>query len=74
MSPHVFDIETEALNLPPEARVRLLEKFMASLEPPAPAKKAWVELAMKRRVEVISGNVQMLAGEGIVDRIKAKYS
>lgn len=68
-----FDIESEALNLPAEARVRLLEKLMASLEPPTPAKKQWLELANKRRADVLSGGVKMISGEGVVDRIRAKY-
>jgi hypothetical protein len=36
MANSTFDLEFEVLNLPPEARVRLLEKLMASLEPPTP--------------------------------------
>lgn len=74
MSNLTFDLESEVLNLPAEARVRLLEKLMASLEPPTPAKTAWLELARKRREEVLSGKVSLVSGEGLVERIKAKYS
>jgi putative addiction module component (TIGR02574 family) len=73
MSTPVFDVESEALKLPPEARVRLLEKLMSSLQPTPPAKKAWVEAALRRREEVTSGKVQMVSGEGVVERIRAKY-
>ncbi len=64
MSTPVFDIESEALKLPPEARVRLLEKLMSSLQPTPLAKKAWVEAVLRRREEVTSGKVQMLSGGG----------
>ena len=74
MSTPVFDAESEALKLPPAARVRLLEKLMSSLQPIPPAKKAWVEAALRRREEVSSGKVQMVSGEGVVERIRAKYS
>jgi Putative addiction module component len=74
MSERVFDIESEALKLPPEARVRLLEKLLSSLAPPTPAKKAWIVLALKRKEEAVLGTVQMLPGEGIVEGIRAKYS
>ena len=70
----VFDVESEALKLPPEARVRLLEKLMSSLHPTPPAKKVWVEAAFRRREEVSLGKVKMLSGEGVVERIRAKYS
>jgi Putative addiction module component len=74
MATPTFDLESEVLNLPPEARARLIDKLMASLEPEVPAKKSWTELAQKRRSEVLSNNVQLVSGEGLVDRIKAKYS
>lgn len=74
MSSPAFDLESEVLNLPAESRVRLLEKLMASLEPPTPAKAAWLELARKRREEVLSGKVSLVSGDGLVERIKAKYS
>jgi putative addiction module component (TIGR02574 family) len=74
MSTPVFNVESEALKLPPEARARLLEKLMSNLQPTPPAKKAWVEAALRRREEVDSGKVQMVSGEGVVERIRAKYS
>jgi hypothetical protein len=73
MKPSTLDLETEVLNLPAEARVRLLEKLMLSLEPPTPAKKEWLDLAAKRRQEVLTGKVKMISSEGIVSDIKAKY-
>jgi hypothetical protein len=74
MATPTFDLESEVLNLPPEARARLIDKLMASLEPAVPAKKSWTELAQKRRSEVLSNDVKLVSGEGLVDRIKAKYA
>ena len=74
MSTPVFDVESEALKRPPEARVRLLQKLMSRLLPTPPAKKAWVAAALKRREEVNSGKVKTVSGEGVVERIRAKYS
>jgi hypothetical protein len=65
MATHTFDLESEVLNLPPEARARLVDKLMASLQPAVPAKKSWTELAQKRRSEVLASSVQLVSGSSV---------
>jgi putative addiction module component (TIGR02574 family) len=74
MSMPVHDLEAQALELPPEDRARLLERLIASFEPKSSAQKAWLELALRRREEVRSGEVAMVPGEEALARVRARLA
>ena len=68
------DLAAEVLELPPENRARILELLIASFEPKSSAQKAWMDLALRRREEVRSGNVAMVPGDEALARAKARIA
>jgi putative addiction module component (TIGR02574 family) len=74
MSMPVHDLEAQALELPPEDRARLLERLIASFEPKSTAQKAWLELALRRREEVLAGKVAMVPGDEALARVRARLA
>ena len=70
----VEDIEAHALSLPAEDRARLLTRLLASFEPKSPSQAAWMQLAQRRREDVRSGRVTMIAGDEALARIKARLA
>ena len=65
MSNAFKDVESQALNLPDTERAELAERLVESLLEPAnpSAQAAWLELAKKRRTELLSGSVKAIPGE-----------
>ena len=74
MSMPVHDLEAEALLLPPEDRARLLERLIASFEPRSSAQRAWLDLAQRRRADVVAGKVTMLPGDEALARVRARIA
>lgn len=72
MTTPVHDLEAEVLSLPPEDRARLLERLIASFEPKSRAQKAWVDLALARQQDVLSGRTAMVPGNEAMARIRAR--
>jgi putative addiction module component (TIGR02574 family) len=72
MSTPADDLTAKALNLLPEDRAKLVERLLASFEPRSAAQSAWLELAAGRRHEVRSGKVEMIAGEQVLARVRAR--
>ena len=70
----VEDLEAQALQLPPEDRARLVERFIVSFEPRSVAQAAWLDLALTRREEVISGKVSMVPGDEALARVRARLA
>ena len=68
------DLAAEVLELPPENRARILELLIASFEPKSSAQNAWMDIALRRREEVRSGNVAMVPGDEALARVKAKIA
>jgi putative addiction module component (TIGR02574 family) len=68
----VFD---EALSLPVDARVHLIEKLLASLNLPTEAEidRLWAEEAERRIVQVDKGEVKLRPGERVFSGIRRKY-
>ena len=64
-------LEVAALNLPAAERSRLLERLIASFEPEASIRDAWIQEAERRDEEIESGAVQMVSGEEAIARIRA---
>jgi putative addiction module component (TIGR02574 family) len=70
MSETTKDLESEALRLPPEARARLAERLLATLdsEPDATIEELWLVEAERRLDELGSGQaVGVRADEVIAD-------
>lgn len=71
----VDKVSDEALALPPEARIQLVDKILASLHlPTQPAiDRMWAEEAERRAGETERGEVDLVPGEEVFDRIQRKY-
>lgn len=65
----------EALSLPTEARLRLVDKLLASLNPPSDKEvdRIWAQEAEKRVSEIDRGNAKLVPGEKVFARIRTKY-
>ena len=68
----VHDLAAEVLDFPAEDRARMLELLIASFEPKSNAQRAWMDLALRRREEVRSGNVAMVPGDEALARVKTR--
>jgi putative addiction module component (TIGR02574 family) len=68
----VFD---EALALPADARVSLVEKLLTSLNLPSATEidRQWAKEAERRVAQIDSGKVQLIPGEQVFAKIRNKY-
>lgn len=68
----VFD---DALSLPVEARVRLVERLLASLNLPVQAEvdRLWAEESERRVSQIERGEVELIPGEEVFEKIHRKY-
>jgi putative addiction module component (TIGR02574 family) len=68
----VFD---EALSLPVDARLGLVERLLSSLNLPTQSEidHLWAEEAEHRVSEIENGNVELIPGERVFERIREKY-
>lgn len=75
MATTVEKICNEALFLPAEARIGLVERLLASLNLPTQADidRLWAEEAEHRIAEVDSGNIKLVPGEQVFESIRRKY-
>jgi putative addiction module component (TIGR02574 family) len=74
MTPSMHDLTAEVLDLPADERARILELLIASFEPKSTAQQAWANLAIRRRDDVRSGKVAMVAGDEALARVKARLA
>jgi putative addiction module component (TIGR02574 family) len=70
----MHDLTAEVLDLPADERARILELLIASFEPKSTAQQAWANLAIRRRDDVRSGKVAMVAGDEALARVKARLA
>ena len=65
----------EALLLPADERMGLVEKLLASLNLPTrpDIDRLWAEEAERRVHEVEQGNVDMVPGDAVFEKIRKKY-
>ncbi len=65
----------EALLLPADERASLVEKLLQSLNLPTEAEinRLWVEEAERRVSQIEAGKVELIPGEQVFARIRAKY-
>jgi putative addiction module component (TIGR02574 family) len=68
------DLESEAMKLPAEARARLAERLLASLDSDAEAQVDgfWLAEAERRLDELESGHVTGIAGDDVVADARSK--
>jgi putative addiction module component (TIGR02574 family) len=68
----VFD---EALSLPAEARISLVEKLLASLNLPTRAEidRLWAEEAERRIAQIDKHEKRLVPGDKVLSNIRKKY-
>lgn len=75
--PTVTDkVYDEALSLPADARLGLVEKLLSSLNLPAQheIERLWAEEAERRVAEIDRGEVELIPGEKVFEKIRQKYA
>ena len=65
----------EALLLPADERASLVEKLLQSLNLPTEAEvdRLWIEEAERRVSQIEAGEVEVIPGEQVFAKIRAKY-
>lgn len=69
-------IMEQALSLPVDDRIGLVERLLLSLNLPTQAEidRQWAAEAERRIDEIERGTVQLVPGEEVFDRIRQKYA
>ena len=73
MSATVETLEAEALLLTREARARLIEKLIASLDVDPEVEEAWAVEVERRQAEIESGTVSLVPGPETLSKLKAEF-
>ncbi len=75
MSGFTDKVFEDALSLPSEERVTLVEKLLTSLNLPTRADidRLWADEAERRIAQIERGDVELIPGEDVFDRIRRKY-
>ena len=69
------DILNEAISLPVEERVILVDSLLKTLNSPSPnIDKLWAEIAQRRLQELRSGEVKAVPGDEVFKRIWERFS
>jgi len=64
----------EALSLPVEERVVIVDSLLKSLNMPDPViDKKWIEVAKRRLEELRSGKVDPVPGNEVFDRVRERF-
>lgn len=68
----IEELEKEAMQLPPASRALLADKLVESLDSTEVDEmlKAWSAEAVRRRDEVLSGQVEPIPGEEVLDEVR----
>jgi putative addiction module component (TIGR02574 family) len=79
MATHLEDLVQRALRLSPEDRVQLIQRLIARLEGepgnmPATIAQAWDEEIARRMADIDAGRAQLIPGDEVLARIRAKIS
>lgn len=72
MSTTLEALEAEVLKLPPSERSHLLECLIISLDEDAEVEEAWAFEADRREAELDSGVVEAVAGDQMMERLRAR--
>jgi putative addiction module component (TIGR02574 family) len=65
----------EALSLPSDERIGLIQKLLMSLNLPIQAEidRLWAEEAERRVSQIEQGDIELVAGDNVFARIRRKY-
>lgn len=68
-------VTEDALSLPAEARLKLVERLLTSLNLPIQedVDRAWAEEAERRVSQIDSGEAKLIPGEEVFSRLRQKY-
>ena len=72
MTTSVYELEAEVLSLAAADRARILERLIESFDHDTKVGEAWLDEALSREAEVISGKVAMVPGREALARIRAQ--
>ena len=72
MSTPVHELEAEVLSLAAPDRARILERLIESFDHESKVGEVWLDEALRREEEVLSGKVVMTPGHEAVARIRAQ--
>ncbi len=66
----------QAIELPADARIGLVDRILASLNLPTRPEvdRLWAEEAERRVAEIDRGEVKLTSGEEVFDKIRRKYA
>lgn len=75
MSTVTDKVYNEALSLPANARLDLVDKLLSSLNLPTQQEidKSWAEEAERRINEIDQGKVKLISGNKVFEKIRHKY-
>lgn len=75
MSLGLDQIYDAALLLPADVRMSLIEKLLSSLNPPLQSdhERYWEEEAERRVTQIENGEVELVPGDEVFDKIREKY-
>jgi len=70
------NVVNQALELPAEARIDLVDRILESLNLPVQPDidRLWAEEAERRVAEIDRGEVDLISGEEVFDKIRRKYA
>ena len=76
MSTAADRVVDEALDLPADARIGLVDRILASLNLPTrpDIDKMWAEEAERRVAQIDRGDVELVPGEKVFSKIRRKYA
>ena len=74
MSTPVHELEAEVLSLAAPDRARILERLIESFDHESKVAETWLNEALSREKEVLSGKVAMIPGREAVARIRTQLS
>ena len=69
-------VTDEVLDLPADARIGLVNRILSSLNLPTQPDidRLWADEAEKRVAEIDQGDINLVPGEVVFDRIRRKYA
>jgi putative addiction module component (TIGR02574 family) len=75
MAPTNDRVIEEALSLPADIRLSLVEKLLTSLNLPIDEEidRLWAEEAERRVSQIEEGKIKLVPGEEVFDRIRSKH-
>jgi putative addiction module component (TIGR02574 family) len=75
MQTAIDKVVDEALELPVEARIGLVDRILASLNLPTrpDIDRLWAQEAERRLAEIDRGEVDLVPGEEVFNKIRSKY-